>query len=396
VFNKHIVLRMKRSTLPLVALALGGLCIGTTEFAAMGLLPFIATSFGATIPQTGHIISAYALGVVIGAPLLTILAARMDRKTLLLSLMGFYTFANTLSAFAPSLGWLTVGRFLAGLPHGAFFGVGAVMGAHVAGAEKRGRAVAIMMAGLTVANILGVPLVTMAGRLLGWKLSYIGVGFLGLVSVASIAAWLPRLPVSSQASASTEIAALGNAPLWMVFAAGAVGFGGMFSVYSYVSPLLTETAGLPLKSVPLVLSLFGAGMTIGALLGGRLSDRSVVKTVLAGFVLTALVLFGIGMLAARPWAAVLGIFALGIVTQFLGVSLQARLMDLSPSAPSLGASLCHSGLNIGNASGAWLGGAVLTAGYGNLAPAWVGLGLTLVGGLIFIAALGPARIKFSI
>jgi DHA1 family inner membrane transport protein len=170
-----------------------------------------------------------------------------------------------------------------------------------------------------------------------------------------------------------------------------VGFGGMFAVYSYVSPLLTATAGLRLGAVPLVLSLFGAGMTIGALVGGRLADRSVVGTALLGFALTALVLLWMGLMAEHAWAAVTGIFALGVVTQLLGISLQSRLMDLSPSAPSLGASLCHSGLNIGNASGAWLGGLVLAAGYGNLAPSWVGLGLTLAGGLLFLVSLKSAR-----
>jgi DHA1 family inner membrane transport protein len=353
----------------------------------MGLLPLIASSLGATIPQAGHIITAYALGVVVGAPLLTVLAAKWDRKALLIGLMSFYAFANILSAFAPSMGYLIAGRFLAGLPHGAFFGVGAVMGAHVAGSEKRGRAVAVMMAGLTVANIVGVPLVTWAGQTMGWRLSYIGVGILGLLAVAAIAKWLPQLPVRGTASLSHELSALANGPLWMVFASGAVGFGGMFAVYSYVSPLLTQTAGLPLAAVPLVLSLFGMGMTVGALAGGRMADRSVVGTALAGFGLTALVLLGIGLTADRAWAAVIGIFALGVVTQTLGISLQARLMDLSPAAPSLGASLCHSGLNIGNASGAWLGGLVLAAGYGNHAPSWVGLGLTVAGGLLFLASL---------
>jgi MFS transporter, DHA1 family, inner membrane transport protein len=360
---------MKTSSPALLSLALGGLCIGTTEFAAMGLLPFIAASLGASIPQTGHIISAYALGVVVGAPLLTILAAKWDRKALLLALMAFYTVSNVFSAFAPSLGWLIVGRFLAGLPHGAFFGVGAVMGAHVAGADKRGRAVAVMMAGLTVANIIGVPAITWAGQALGWRLSYIGVGLIGLVSVGAIAKWIPRLPVRRGASVFGELTAMRNGPLWIVFISGAVGFGGMFTVYSYVSPLLTGSAGLPLGTVPLVLSLFGVGMTVGALAGGRLSDRSVVGAVLLGFALTASVLLWIGLSAERSWAAVTGIFALGVATQVLSVSFQSRLMDLSPAAPSLGASLCHSGLNIGNAAGAWLGGLALAAGYGNLAPA---------------------------
>jgi MFS transporter, DHA1 family, inner membrane transport protein len=383
---------MKTSTPALLSLALGGLCIGTTEFAAMGLLPLIASSLGATIPQAGHIISAYALGVVVGAPLLTVLAAKWDRKVLLIALMAFYSAGNIISAFAPSLGWLILGRFLAGLPHGAFFGIGAVMGAFVAGPERRGRAVAVMMAGLTVANVIGVPLVTWAGQALGWRLSYVFVGALGLSTVAAIAKWMPRLPIHSEASVSGELAALRNGPLWMVFASGAVGFGGMFAVYSYVSPLLTATAGLPLAAVPLVLSLFGAGMTVGALAGGRSADRSVIGTALAGFALTALVLLGLALAAERAWAAVFGIFVLGVVTQILAISLQSRLMDLSPRAPSLGASLCHSGLNIGNAAGAWLGGLVLAAGYGNLAPAWVGLGLTLAGGLLFLASLIPRRI----
>jgi len=378
---------MKTSSSALLSLALGGLCIGTTEFAAMGLLPFIASSLGVSIPQAGHIISAYALGVVIGAPLLTVLAARWDRKALLIALMAFYAASNVLSAFAPSLGWLIVGRFLAGLPHGAFFGVGAVMGAHAAGADKRGRAVSVMMAGLTVANIVGVPAITWAGQALGWRLSYVGVGLIGLAATWAIAKWTPRLPVGGGASVLGEVAAMRNGPLWVVFISGAVGFGGMFAVYSYVSPLLTGAAGLPLGVVPIVLSLFGAGMTAGALAGGRVSDRSVVGAVLLGFALTALVLLWLGLASRTAWAAVSGIFALGFATQILSVSFQSRLMDLSPSAPSLGASLCHSGLNIGNAAGAWLGGLALAAGYGYLAPAWVGLGMTLAGGLLFLATI---------
>jgi DHA1 family inner membrane transport protein len=382
---------MKASSTALLSLALGGLCVGTTEFAAVGLLPFISSSLGASIPQTGHIISAYALGVMIGAPLLTVLAARLDRKILLVGLMSFYTAGNLLSALAPSLGWLILGRFAAGLPHGAFFGVGAVMGARVAGPGRRGQAVAIMMAGLTVANIVGVPAVTWAGQALGWRLSYVGVGLLGLITVFAIGKWIPRFPVRSGASMSGEFSALRNGPLWLVFASGAVGFGGMFAVYSYVSPLLTSTADLPLRAVPLVLSLFGVGMTVGALVGGRLADRSVIGAALLGFVLTAAVLLGLGLMADRAWAAVIGIFALGLAAQILAIAFQARLMDLSPTAPSLGASLCHSGLNIGNAAGAWLGGLALAAGYGNLAPAWVGLCLTVAGGLLFLAALRFAR-----
>ena len=380
---------MASPKLALFALALGGLCIGTTEFAAMGLLPQIAADLGVSIPDAGHSITAYALGVVVGAPLLTLLAARWDRKRLLLALMAFYTVSHVLSAFAPHLGWLVVGRFLAGLPHGAFFGVGAVLGAHVAGPGRRGLAVSIMMAGLTIANVVGVPLATWAGQTLGWRLSYVGIGLLGVLSLAFLTWGTPRLPVHGDASVAKEFQALRNGPLWAVFAAGAVGFGGMFSVYSYVAPLLTGTAGIPQAAVPLVLSLFGAGMTVGTLVGGRLADRSVVKTALLGFGLTTLVLLVIALTSTVAWAAVVALFALGMVTQVLGLSLQARLMDLSPAAPSLGAALCHSGLNIGNAAGAAIGGLVLAAGYGNQSPSWVGLGLTLAGALIFLATLRP-------
>jgi len=375
----------------LLSLALGGLCIGTTEFAAMGLLPQIAGDLGASIPAAGNSITAYAVGVVLGAPVLTVLAARWDRKRLLLALMAFYTVANILSAFAPSLGWLIAGRFLAGLPHGAFFGVGAVLGAHVAGPGRRGQAVALMMAGLTIANVIGVPLTTWVGQSLGWRMGYVGVAALGVATVAAVAWNAPRLPMHGEASVSKELAALKNGPLWLVFAAGAVGFGGMFAVYSYVAPLLTETAGLAPAMVPFVLALFGVGMTVGNLVGGRLADWSVVRTVILGYVSTAAVLAVLGLGASVLAVAVGGLFALGVVSSFLGLSLQAHLMDQSPAAPSLGASLCHAGLNIGNASGAAFGGLVLAAGWGNLAPAWVGFGVTLAGGAIFAVHLLSRR-----
>lgn len=378
----------------LLALALGGFCIGTTEFAAMGLLPDIARDLGVTIPGAGWSITAYALGVVVGAPVLTVLAARWDRKTLLLALMTFYTLANVLSAFAPALGWLVAGRFLAGLPHGAFFGVGAVLGAHVAGPGKRGQAVALMMAGLSIANIVGVPLTTWVGQLLGWRLSYVGVGLLGLTTLAALAGLAPKLPMHGEASVRKELSALKNGPLWLVFTAGAVGFGGMFAVYSYVAPLLTETAGVPSAGVPLVLSLFGLGMTLGNLAGGRMADWSVVRTAVFGFLATAAVLAVLGLTAGTAGLAIAGLFALGLVSSVLGLSLQAHLMDQSPRAPSLGASLCHAGLNIGNASGAAFGGMVLAAGWGNLAPAWVGLGLTVAGGLLFGFSLLSRRRNF--
>ncbi|WP_448059880.1 MFS transporter [Cellulomonas hominis] len=370
----------------LFALALGGFAIGTTEFAAMGLLPLIASDLGITIPAAGHVITAYALGVVVGAPLLTTVAARLDRRVLLLALMAAFTVGNVLSAFATSPTLLVVARFVAGLPHGAFFGVGAVMGAHVVGAGRRGRAVATMMAGLTIANVVGVPASTVLGQHLGWRAAFVGVGALGLVTLLALVRWTPAVPVRDDASVRTELRAVWNRPLWIAFAAGAIGFGGMFAVYSYVSPLLTEVTGLAGTTVPVVLALFGVGMTIGTLAGGRLADRSVLGTVVLGFAATIVVLVVIALVGRSPVPAVLAIVALGVSSQILGLSLQTRLMDVSPMAPSLGAALCHSALNAGNAAGAWLGGLVIAAGAGYLAPAWVGAGLAVVGLAIVLTA----------
>lgn len=372
----------------LIALALGGFSIGTTEFTTMGLLPEIAASVGVSIPTAGHIITAYALGVVIGAPLLTTLAARADRRTLLLWLMGAFAVANTLAAVAPSAGWLVLARFLAGLPHGAFFGVGAVLGAHVAGPGRRGRAVATMMAGLTISNIVGVPASTWLGQQFGWRLAFVVVGLLGLLTLAALIRWTPSVPADSRTTVRSELGALRNRGLWIAAGAGGIGFGGMFAVYSYISPLLTEATGLGVGTVPLVLALFGVGMTVGTLLGGRLADRSVPRAMHIGFASTILSLVAIGLLGGgHPVVAVSAIVALGVTSQILGIGLQSRLIDLSPDAPSLGAALCHSALNVGNAAGAWVGGLVLAAGLGHLAPAWVGAALTAAG-LLVVATVG--------
>ena len=382
-----------RSGPALLALAMGGFTIGTTEFATMGLLSDVATDLGVSIPTAGHAITAYAVGVVVGAPLLTVLAARLPRKTLLLALMGFYTVANVLSATAGSIEALVAGRFLAGLPHGAFFGVGAAVGAAVAGPGRRGHAVAMMMTGLTVANVVGVPLSTFVGQQLGWRAAFVLVGALGLVTLAALWWLVPARAGHEASSARRELAALRNAPLWIGFTGAAVGFGGMFAVYSYVEPTITRVTGLASSTVPVVLAVFGVGMTVGTLLGGRLADRSVMRTVYLGFASTAASLVLFALTGQHPVPAVLALFLLGVTSQVLGLSLQTRLMDLSPAAPSLGAALCHSALNVGNASGAYLGGVVIAAGWGYLAPAWTGLGLTLAGlAIILLVGRRPAGV----
>ena len=380
----------RRARLPLLALALGGFSIGTTEFTTMGLLPQIAGDLDVSIPTAGHVITAYALGVVVGAPLLTTAAARVDRRTLLLVLMAAFTVGNLLSALAPTAGWLVAARFAAGLPHGAFFGVGAAMGAHVAGPGRRGQAVATMMAGLTIANVVGVPLSTVLGQAFGWRVAFVAVGALGLATLAALWRFVPGLAVADGVSVRSEARTLRNARLWVVCAAGAIGFGGMFAVYSYVAPLLTDVTGLAETTVPLVLALFGVGMTAGTLLGGRLTDRSVPRTVLLGFGTTIVALVLVAAVAQWVVPGVLAIVALGVTSQVLGLALQSWLMDLSPEAPSLGAALCHSALNVGNAAGAWAGGLVIAAGLGYVAPAWVGAGLTAAGLVVAVFVL-PRR-----
>lgn len=363
----------------LLALALGGFTIGTTEFATMGLLTNIASDLEVSIPSAGHTITAYALGVVLGAPLITVLAARVERKKLIVWLMAAYALGNLLSAAAPNLEMLMLGRFITGLPHGVFFGVGAVVGTTVVGAARRGYAVATMMAGLTVANIVGVPLSSWVGETLGWRVAFVIIGALGLVTVLSLLLLLPRTPAPRDASVRGEIGALRNGPLWIAFAASAVGFGGMFAVYSYIKPTLIDVTGMSAGTVPVVLALFGVGMTLGVLLGGRLVDIDVMLTLYLGFASTAVALVVFALVGTRPVPAVLAVVGIGVTSQVLGIALQARLMDLSPAAPSLGAALCHSSLNAANANGAFLGGLVIAAGWGYLSLAWTGAVLTLLG-----------------
>jgi len=380
----------RTATLALLALALGGFTIGTTEFATMGLVPDIASDLGVSIPATGHVITAYALGVVVGAPLLTSLAARLPRKALLLWLMAGYTVANLASALAPSFDGLLAARFVAGLPHGAFFGVGAVVGTAVVGPQRRGRAVATMMAGLTIANVVGVPLSTFVGQQLGWRLAFVVVGGLGALSLLGLARFVPHVDAVPGASVRGELGALRNGRLWVTVAAAAVGFGGLFAVYTYIAPTVTTVTGLSEDLVPVVLAVFGVGMTVGTILGGRLVDRSVFRTVVGGFAATAVALAVLALVLHWPLGAFVGLFLLAATSQVLGVAMQTRLMDLSPTAPSLGAALAHSALNVGNADGAFVGGLVISAGWGYRAPAWAGVLLTLAG-LAIVLVVGRTR-----
>jgi DHA1 family inner membrane transport protein len=365
--------------LAVMALALGGFGIGTTEFVAMGLLPDIAASLGITEPVAGHVISAYAMGVVIGAPLIASLTARMPRKTLLLGLMVLFTVANLASMFAPSYGTLMAARFVAGLPHGAFFGIAALVAAHLMGPRNRAKAAAYVLSGLTVATVLGVPMASWLGQHFGWRSAFGLVVAVGAITLTAIWFWLPDMRSMHVTSPLTELGALKRVQVWLALLVGMIGFGGMFAVYTYVSTTLTDVAGLSRGMIPLGLMAFGLGMVVGNLVGGKMADKSVIRGLYASLTTLGIVL-GIFVFAAHnPWTALLGLFCIGATGASIGPALQTRLMDVAHDAQTLAAALNHSALNIANAAGAWIGGMVISAGLGYTAPAAAGAALTVAG-----------------
>ncbi|AMM32388.1 MFS transporter [Sinomonas atrocyanea] len=363
----------------MLALGLGGFAIGTVEFATMGLLKEIERGLAISTPQAGQLISAYALGVVVGAPLLAAIGARLPRKALVLGLMAFYAVANLSSFVAADYGAMLVSRFAAGLPHGAYFGTAAVIAASLVAPTKRGWAIATVMSGLTIANVLGVPAATWLGQSLGWRLLFVVTAAIALACVAMVARFVPYEPPHPEASIRRELSALRRGQLWLALAVGVVGFGGFFATYTYIAHTMTSIAGLPEALMPVVVALYGLGMVVGNMAGGRLADRSVMGTIYWALAAVAgvMVLYG---LAAPVWPlALLMVFVVGGSGSILIPALQARLLDSAPGAATLATSLSHSALNVANALGAFLGGVVIAAGWGFVAPAYVGAGLAVLG-----------------
>lgn len=379
--------------LAVVALALGGFGIGTTEFVSMGLLPDIAASFDISEPSAGHIISAYALGVVVGAPAIAALTARMARRTLLLGLIAVFTLGKLASMLAPSYETLMAARFAAGLPHGAFFGVAALSAAHLMGPQNRAKAVAHVMSGLTIATVLGVPMASWLGQSLGWRAAFGLVVAIGAVTLTALWCWLPlQLRTMQTTSPLTELGSLRRPQVWLALLVGMIGSGGMFAVYTYISTTMTDVAGLPRPLIPLALMVFGLGMFCGNLAGGRLADRSVLRALYLSLGALAVALTVFVAAAHNPWTALVVLFAVGASGSSVGPALQTRLMDVAHGAQTLAAALNHSALNIGNASGAWVGGLVISAGLGYTAPAAAGAVLALAGiGVLTVSALLQRR-----
>jgi MFS transporter, DHA1 family, inner membrane transport protein len=374
--------------LAVLALAVGSFGIGTTEFVAMGLLPDIAHSLGISEPTAGHVISAYALGVVIGAPLIAALTARIPRKPLLLTLIAVFTLGNLASVVAPSYETLMVARFVAGLPHGAFFGVAALVAGHLMGPQNRAKAVAHVMCGLTIATVIGVPLASWLGQALGWRSAFALVVVVGMLTLAALWFWLPeRLRAMRVTSPLSELSALRRVQVWLALLVGMIGFGGMFAVYTYISTTMTDVSGLPRPLVPLALMVFGGGMVVGNLVGGRLADWSVVRALYVSMGALGAMLAVFVFASHNPFTAMALLFCVGATGSAVGPALQTRLMDVAHGAQTLAAALNHSALNIGNAAGAWIGGLVIAAGYGYTAPAAAGAVLAIAGLVILTTSI---------
>jgi MFS transporter, DHA1 family, inner membrane transport protein len=371
-----------------LALAIGGFGIGTGEFVMMGLLPDVAGNFSVSIPSAGHVISAYALGVVVGAPLISVAAARWSRWRLLLALMTFFAVGNFASALAPGYVSLIAIRFLAGLPHGAYFGVASLVAASLAPANERARAVGRMMLGLTGATLAGVPLATWLGQLFGWRAAYVLVGGIGVLTCALISRFVPRAGPVEGASPARELSALAHKQVWLTLGVGSIGFGGLFCVYSYITPTLTDVSGLPVRYVPFVLAVFGGGMILGNLLGAWLADRALMRAIGALLIWNVIVLGTFSLVAPHAWMAVAVVLLIGTGVAIVP-ALQVRLMDVAGDAQTLAAALNHSAFNIANALGAWLGGLAIAGGFGWASTGWIGALLALGG--LFIFALSVAE-----
>ncbi|MEU0434627.1 MFS transporter [Streptomyces sp. NPDC006290] len=366
--------------LALLALAVGAFGIGTTEFAMMGLLPDVADDLHISIPAAGHLVSAYALGVVIGAPLLAAATARMSRRKVLIALMGLFVAGNALSALAPDQNWLLAARFLSGLPHGAFFGVGAVVATGLVAPERKARSVSLMFLGLTVANIAGVPAATLVGQHLGWRATFLGVSVIGVAAIASLFLLIPNTPAHTPAGGLRgELAALRPLPVWLALGTTVAGFGALFSAYSYITPMLTDAAGYAEGDVTLLLALFGVGATAGNLLGGRLADHAMRRTLFGGLASLVVVLAAFPLLMRTEWSAAVAVVLLGTAAFVTGSPLQLMVMEKAAAAPSLASSANQAAFNLANAGGAWIGGLALAAGFGATSPALAGAALAVLG-----------------
>ncbi|MDQ6657125.1 MAG: MFS transporter [Actinomycetota bacterium] len=363
----------------LLALAIAAFGIGTTEFVMMGVLPQVASAFDVGIPTAGNLITAYAIGVVVGAPVLTALCARLPRKTVLLAMMSLFVVGNVLFALSPTLELGLVFRFIAGLPHGAFFGAGAIVAAGLVDEGKRGRAVSRMFVGLTLANVVGVPLGTLLGQQVGWRATFAVVGGIGVLAMVAIQLLIPDQPAAETVGLRGELAPFRRPQVWLALAIVTFGLGGVFASMSYIAPILTDVAGFAPSSVTLLLALTGIGMTIGVLVGGKLADRALMPSMYGSLALLGVVLGLFTLTANNKLGAVITLVAIGFAGFMIGPMIQARVMEKAGGNPSMVSAAVQSGFNIANSIGAYFGGMVIAGGFGLLAPNVVGAALSAIG-----------------
>ncbi|KLI98732.1 MFS transporter [Luteimonas sp. FCS-9] len=379
----HAPLPRRTASPILFALALGGFAIGTSEFAMMGLMPELVRAFDASEPEVGHLISSYAVGVVVGAPLLAILGARLPRRTLLLALMAFYALGNLASALAPNYATMLVARFVAGLPHGAYFGVAVLVAASISRPDQRGAAVSRVLLGLSIAILVGNPLATWLGQLSSWRWTFALVAAIALVTVALLARFLAPDPAEPRQSPMREMRAFNRSQVWLALAIGAIGFAGMFCVFSYLAPTLVEVTGVGEAWIPVALAAFGVGAILGNVAGGWLFDRLQFRAAAAILAWSMLVLLLFPLAAQAAWSILPAVVALGTMGALAPV-LQTRLMDVAGEAQTLAAASNHAAFNTANALGPWLGGLAISAGLGWTSTGLVGAA-TAAGGLLVYA-----------
>lgn len=394
-----------RTRLALLALAMGGFGIGSTEFVAMGLLPQLAADLLPDVyavsseqanSQAGLLISAYALGVVVGAPTIAAAAARWPRKRLLLILLAAFTIGTVASALLPTFPLVLAARFVAALPHGAYFGIASLVAADLMGPGKRGKGVAFVLSGLTIANVVGVPAITWVGQNAGWRSAYLVVAAIFAATVVAVWLLVPLQQGNPAATMRNELKAFGRLQVWMTLAIGAIGFGGLFAMYSYITPLSTEVTGVPLGAVPWILVVVGLGMTVGNLVGGWAADKNVRLALIVLFCGVLVSLTGLALTATSIVGLLVFAFLAAGCSAGASPAIQTRLMDVARDSQTIAAALNHSALNIGNSVGAALGGVTIAAGLGYVSPIWVGVVLTVAGILLAFASLAIDRARGTV
>jgi DHA1 family inner membrane transport protein len=371
----------------LYALALGGFGIGLTEFVIMGLLPEVAADFGVTETVAGYLISGYALSVAVGGIALTALLGRVDRKKALLGLLLLFIVGNLISAIAGTYELMMVGRIVAALCHGAFFGIGAVVATDLVPANRRAAAISVMFAGLTIANVAGVPLGTFLGQAAGWRATFWAITAIGVIAFFGILLLVPRTPARARAGgALAEFRIFRNGQVWLSMLVTVLGYGGMFGAFTYIAFTFTEVGGFASSTVPWLLVLFGVGLFAGNLVGGRFADRHLFSTLVVIMGALALILAGFALTATSQLATVIALVLMGGFGFATVPGLQTRIMNHAADAPSLASGANIAAFNIGNAFGAWVGGLTLAAGLGYTSPLWAGAAVTVAGLVAYLVA----------